>query len=150
MSKIAKAIVLLLLAVVAALSAIGIHMQGMEGSLFETLLPFAIMACFVFYDRHTYINPKNGKERHIDGWSFLLVLFFGMFYFAVKMAWRYAFGVLIVNGALIWAFLHGYSLGAANLIFWSIWAFLVQIFMRNHYRRAGWKYSHRGAARNIR
>lgn len=144
MSKTAKAIILILIGVIAALAILEAFSQGLFEGVLELLAILAILGFSTLYGQDTYINPSNGHQEHIDGWSYLLVLVFGVFYFAVKRAWRYCFGI-ILNVFLIAALFFGApdATDLAIWISWTCWAFFVQVMMKNHYGRIGWKREHR-------
>lgn len=138
-----KDIVRVTIAIFFALGLLSGALEGVWGFfdyISETWSVHLLLAMFVyatFVKRTTYINPQNGHKEHIDGWSFVLCLIFGCFYFAVKRAWRYFFGIL----AAVVVFIILTDSGMPGwLAFLPIILppFFLDMFMTGHYGRIGW------------
>jgi len=72
-------------------------------------------------------NPMNGHiERAYSSVTWLWVLLFGFFYWAVKGVWTHA-----VVSALL-----GFLTGGLS---WLVYPFFAKKIIRNHYLKRGWK-----------
>ena len=94
-------------------------------------LLFAVLVAFAFHTSTITIirfqHPINGHvENPYSGLSWLWVLLFGPFYWAVRGVWRHA----ILHFVLFVA-----TLGIASLVY----AFLTYGILITHYRRSGWR-----------
>lgn len=82
-----------------------------------------------------FVNPANGHQEEVNGYSSLLVLLFGGLYLIAKGLWTHvliwlvtAVGLSIAIGVPIPAFVVG-----------IIYAFLIQGILEAKYLREGWK-----------
>lgn len=149
MQRKAKIIIWAFLAIWLGLFGVAAYLESSVELFFAGAFWALIIGGSTLYKPETYINPRNGHEEHICGWSYLLVVFFGIFYYAVKRAWRYCFGIILNVLLLALVIVQSPESGIAGLLVavsWFLWAVLVQRLMRNHYGRIGWQ---RAAAESV-
>lgn len=82
-------------------------------------------------------HPTNGHRETVTGLASLFAALFGLFYFAVKGAWRhFIFQLLFIVVALV-AF--GPSGAVFVLVMWVVYAAMAPSIIEAQYLRAGWR-----------
>lgn len=81
-------------------------------------------------------NPSNGYHERVGGFSILLALLFGVFYFMAKGVWMHVAIQLVISALLL------VSLGPPGimlvLIMWVVYALVLPGVLAKKYLRDGW------------
>ena len=82
-----------------------------------------------------FVNPANGHQEEVNGFSSLFVLFFGGLYLIAKGLWTHVLIWLVTAGGLSIAM--GVPIPA--FVVGIIYAFVIQGILEAKYLRGGWK-----------